>query len=51
MVIVLFALIGILSIFIGIIAEILNRTYHEAQNKPIYLIKEYKNIKKQVSTK
>ena len=43
---VLFAVVGIQSIFMGFIAEVLNRTYHEAQNKPIYLIKDYKNIKK-----
>ena len=40
----LFAMVGILSILIGLIAEIQNRVYHESQNKPVYLIKELKNI-------
>jgi len=31
---------GMQSIGIGLIAEILIRTYHESQNKPIYVIKE-----------
>lgn len=45
MVVVLTIVVGFQSIFLGFIAEILNRTYHEAQDKPIYLIKEIKNIK------
>jgi glycosyltransferase involved in cell wall biosynthesis len=42
--VILLCVIGIQSIFMGLIAEVLNRTYHESQNKPVYLIKECKNI-------
>ena len=31
---------GFQYILLGIIAELLTRTYHESQNKPIYVIKE-----------
>lgn len=41
---VLFGLVGFQSIFFGILAEILNRTYYESQNKDVYLVKETKNI-------
>ncbi len=43
---ILFFMVGILSILLGLIAELLNRTYYESQNKPVYLIKNMKNIKK-----
>ena len=36
---ILFFLIGIQSIFIGIISEMLMRTYHESQAKKAYKIK------------
>ncbi|MFC1736816.1 glycosyltransferase [Candidatus Hydrogenedentota bacterium] len=36
----LFVLIGIQFIGIGLMTEIVVRTYHEGQNKPIYVIKE-----------
>jgi glycosyltransferase involved in cell wall biosynthesis len=42
--VVTFALIGFLSILIGLVAEMLNRTYHESQNKPVYIVKNTKNL-------
>lgn len=41
--IVLFSTVGVQFILMGLIAEILNRTYHESQGKPVYLIKETRN--------
>ncbi len=38
-------LIGIQFILMGLLAEILTRTYYESQNKPTYLIKEKFNFK------
>ncbi len=35
----LFSGFGLLSIMLGLLAELLTRTYYEAQNKPIYTIK------------
>lgn len=35
----LFSSFGLLSIMIGLVAELLTRTYYEAQHKPIYTIK------------
>jgi hypothetical protein len=43
-IIVTFALIGFLSILIGLVAEMLNRTYHESQNKPVYIVKNTRNL-------
>ena len=37
---ILFFVIGIQFIFMGLLAEILVRTYHESQNRPTYVIKE-----------
>ncbi|WP_149400433.1 glycosyltransferase family 2 protein [Dictyobacter arantiisoli] len=36
----LFTSFGLLSIFSGLIAELLTRTYHETQDKPIYVVKQ-----------
>ena len=41
---VLFLIVGTQSILLGLIAELLNRTYYESQNKSVYLIKATKNI-------
>jgi len=41
---VLLVLIGLQSILIGILAELLMRTYYESQKKDIYLIKDCHNI-------
>src|SRR5205807_1346209 len=35
----LFSVFGLLSIMMGLLAELLMRTYHEAQDKPTYVIK------------
>jgi glycosyltransferase involved in cell wall biosynthesis len=36
----LFLSVGIISILLGLIAEILNRTYHESQNRNVYITKD-----------
>ena len=38
--VILFAMIGILSLFMGFLAEILMRTYYESQDKKSYQIRE-----------
>lgn len=43
--VVLFFLVGFISILMGFIAEILMRTYYESQGKSVYSIKEIYNIK------
>jgi glycosyltransferase involved in cell wall biosynthesis len=45
--VVLFFLMGFISILMGFIAEILMRTYYESQNKPSYTIKEIYNLEKE----
>ena len=35
---------GMLSILMGLLAEISMRTYHESQNKPVYLVKNTSNF-------
>lgn len=37
------ALTGVQSLFIGLLAEISIRTYHESQARPIYMVRERKN--------
>jgi glycosyltransferase involved in cell wall biosynthesis len=37
-------LIGVQLILMGLIAELLVRTYHESQNKPIYLVRKVYNL-------
>jgi hypothetical protein len=39
MLVVLFGLIGCISIFFGLLAEIHNRVYHESQDKAVYDVK------------
>ena len=41
------SLIGVQSIFLGLLAEIGIRTYHESQARPIYMIRERRNLKGQ----
>ena len=41
--VVLFFLMGFMSIFMGLIAEILMRTYHESQDKPTYIVDRTRN--------
>jgi glycosyltransferase involved in cell wall biosynthesis len=40
LVVVMFFLIGALSILMGVLAEVVMRTYHEASNVPTYLVRE-----------
>jgi len=40
-------ILGFQSILMGLIAELLSRTYHESQNKPTYTIRETINLKQQ----
>ena len=35
---------GVQFIFMGLLAEMIVRTYHESQNKPIYTVRELINI-------
>jgi glycosyltransferase involved in cell wall biosynthesis len=35
---------AIMCILMGLLAELLTRTYHESQDKPVYLIRETRNI-------
>jgi len=43
---VMFLIVGIQFIAIGLLAELLTRTYHESQRKPIYTIKKAVNLTK-----
>jgi glycosyltransferase involved in cell wall biosynthesis len=47
---VLFALVGILSLLMGLLAELVIRTYYESQNKRPYLIAEELNAPAQTSS-
>ncbi|MBI2338906.1 MAG: glycosyltransferase family 2 protein [Deltaproteobacteria bacterium] len=38
------SVVGILSVMMGLIAELLVRTYHESQGKPVYLVQERVNF-------
>jgi hypothetical protein len=42
---VMFFILGFQSILMGLIAELLVRTYHESQHKPIYTVRETYNFK------
>lgn len=44
---VMFFILGFQSILMGLIAELLARTYHESQAKPTYTIREMINIKRE----
>jgi hypothetical protein len=37
---VLLVVIGVQLITMGLLAEMITRTYHESQNKPIYIVRE-----------
>ncbi|MBT3394798.1 MAG: glycosyltransferase family 2 protein [Waddliaceae bacterium] len=39
-----FGLMGFMAIFIGILSEILMRTYYESQNKSVYTVDEHHNV-------
>jgi len=38
------AILGFMCILMGLLAELLTRTYHESQDKPVYLVKETRNM-------
>jgi hypothetical protein len=40
----LFITMGVMFILLGLIAEIIIRTYHESQGKPIYVVKSMINF-------
>ena len=44
MVVVLFVLMGFISMLLGLIAELVVRTYHESQNKSTYIVRNTINI-------
>jgi glycosyltransferase involved in cell wall biosynthesis len=44
---VLFLLMGVMSLFIGLVAELLMRTYYESQHKSVYLIASTRNIERE----
>jgi hypothetical protein len=44
---VMFLILGFQSILMGLIAELLARTYHESQAKPTYTVREILNIKRE----
>ena len=41
------AILGVQSLFLGLLAEIGIRTYHESQSKPIYSVRERLNVRSQ----
>ncbi|MFN6037898.1 MAG: glycosyltransferase family 2 protein [Bacteroidota bacterium] len=40
MLVVLFFMVGVMLVMLGLISEILNRTYYESQGKKVYMVKE-----------
>ncbi len=42
-------LLGFLCILMGLMAELIVRTYHESQAKPIYRVREVQNIARPVA--
>jgi len=36
---------GVICVLLGLLAEMITRTFHESQNKSIYLVKETRNFK------
>ena len=40
------ALTGVICLLMGLLAELVMRTYHESQKKDVYLVKETRNLKK-----
>lgn len=41
-----FAIMGVMFILLGLVAELIIRTYHESQGKPIYVIRESYNLER-----
>jgi len=48
---ILLLVIGAQFIFMGLIAELLVRTYHESQNRPTYVIREILESSEQIGEK
>jgi hypothetical protein len=44
MVVVLFVLMGFISMLLGLIAELVVRTYHESQDKSTYIVRTMTNL-------
>jgi multisubunit Na+/H+ antiporter MnhC subunit len=44
LVLVMTAIMGFMCILMGLLAELLTRTYHESQDKAVYLVKETRNV-------
>jgi glycosyltransferase involved in cell wall biosynthesis len=42
--VVLFILVGFVSVLMGLLAEIQMRTYYESQDKPVYLVRQTRNM-------
>jgi len=40
----MFVILGFQSLLMGLLAEILVRTYHEAQDKPVYFVRRRLNL-------
>ena len=40
---------GVILIFMGLLAELIIRTYHESQSKPVYLVQERRNFEEPAS--
>jgi hypothetical protein len=38
------AITGAMCILMGLLAELLTRTYHESQDKPVYLVGSTRNV-------
>jgi glycosyltransferase involved in cell wall biosynthesis len=45
------AIMGFMCILMGLLAELLTRTYHESQDKPVYLVGETRNVEPQVGAR
>jgi len=46
----MFVILGVQSVFLGLIAELLMRTYHESQDKPPYRLKETLNMAEEIKS-
>lgn len=42
------ALTGVICLLMGLLAELIMRTYHESQKKDVYLVKETRNLKQDI---
>jgi glycosyltransferase involved in cell wall biosynthesis len=45
------AIMGFMCILMGLLAELLTRTYYESQDKPVYLVGETRNVEPQVAAR